>query len=381
MAPYFTEVFGNASSRNHEFGWTAESAVENARAQIAKAIGASDKEILFTSGATESDNLALFGVPQANADKGRHIITTAIEHKAILDPCAELEKRGFQVTYLAPDSYGQIAPEVVRAAIRPDTILVSVIFASNELGTINPIGEIGRICKEKGVLFHTDAVQAFGKLPIDVQKLGIDLMSLSAHKIYGPKGIGALYVRRKSPRVKLAPMIFGGGQERELRPGTLNVPGIVGFGKAAELALRLMPTEMPRLKALRDRLWAGLSAGLDEIRLNGHPTERLANNLNVSFDYVEGESLMIGMKEIAVSSGSACTSTDLEPSYVLMATGLSEDQAHSSIRFGLGRFTNEEEIDYAIDKIIKTVKKLRELSPVYQEARGIPQVESRGELL
>lgn len=366
MLPYFTDVFGNAASRNHEFGWTAEAAVEKARKQIAHLIGANEKELIFTSGATESNNLALIGVAEMYQEKGKHIITSPIEHKAILDTCHYLEKKGFQITYLPVDQYGQVSAESVRKAITPQTILVSVMAANNEIGTVNPIGEIGKVCKEKGVLFHTDAVQAIGKVKIDVEAMGIDLLSLTAHKIYGPKGVGALYVRRKAPRVRLAPLIHGGGHERGMRSGTLNVAGIVGFGKAAELAEKLMPEETARIKRLRDKLWAGIQENLDEVYLNGHPTERLPNNLNVSFAFVEGESLMMGMKELAVSSGSACTSASLEPSYVLKNIGVGEDLAHTSIRFGLGRFTTEEEVDFALEKVVSTVKKLRDLSPLYE---------------
>jgi cysteine desulfurase len=365
MLPYFTEVFGNAASRNHEFGWTAEAAVEHARQQVAKLIGATEKEIIFTSGATESDNLALTGVAEMYKEKGNHIITTPVEHKAILDTCHHLESKGFEITILPVDQFGRVNPEDVRKAITSRTILVSVMFANNEIGTINPIGEIGKICKEKGVLFHSDAVQAVGKVAIDVNAQGLDLVSLSAHKIYGPKGVGALYVRRKNPRVRLAPIMHGGGHERGMRSGTLNVPGIVGFGKAAELCMRNMVTEVARVKGLRDKMWDAIRAELDEVYLNGHPTERLPNNLNVSFAFVEGESLMMGMKELAVSSGSACTSASLEPSYVLKSIGVGEDLAHTSIRFGLGRFTTDEEIDFAIKKVVSTVKKLRDLSPLY----------------
>jgi cysteine desulfurase len=366
MLPYFTDVFGNAASRNHEFGWTAEAAVEKARAQIAKLIGASDKEIIFTSGATESDNLALLGVAEMYREKGRHIITSPIEHKAILDSCHHLETKGFTVTQVPVDKYGMVTADAVKAAIRPDTILVSIMAANNEIGTINPIAEIGKVCRDHGIFFHTDAVQALGKTPINVEKMNIDLLSMSAHKMYGPKGVGALYVRRKNPRVRLAPIIHGGGHERGMRSGTLNVTGIVGFGKAAELAMKNMEIEIPRIKMLCDRLWDGIRSQLDEVYLNGHPTERLANNLNISFAFVEGESLMMGMKELAVSSGSACTSASLEPSYVLKAIGVGEDLAHTSIRFGLGRFTTEAEIDYTIDKVVSTVKKLRDLSPLYE---------------
>jgi cysteine desulfurase len=366
MLPYFTDVFGNAASRNHEFGWTAEAAVEKARTQVAKLIGATDKEIIFTSGATESDNLALLGVAEMYKEKGRHIITSTIEHKAILDACHHLETKGFTITQLPVDKYGMVTADVVKAAIRPDTILVSIMAANNEIGTINPIAEIGKVCRDHGVFFHTDAVQALGKVEINVEKMNIDLLSISAHKIYGPKGIGALYVRRKNPRVRLSPIIHGGGHERGMRSGTLNVTGIVGFGKACELAQKNMASEVERIKRLRDKLWDGIRSQLDEVYLNGHPTERVANNLNVSFAFVEGESLMMGMKELAVSSGSACTSASLEPSYVLKAIGVGEDLAHTSIRFGLGRFTTEEEIDYTIDKVVTTVKKLRDLSPLYE---------------
>jgi cysteine desulfurase len=369
MLPYFTDVFGNAASRNHEFGWTAEAAAEKGRAQIAKLLGASEKELIFTSGATESDNLALLGVAEMYKDKGNHIITTPIEHKAILDTCHYLETKGFEITYLPVDKYGMVSADQIRQAITPKTILVSVMFANNEIGTVNPIAEIGKVCKEKGVLFHSDAVQAAGKIKIDVEAMGLDLVSITAHKIYGPKGIGALYVRRRNPRVRLAPMIHGGGHERGMRSGTLNVPGIVGFGKAAELSLKLMDSDNERIKRLRDKLWHGLSSQLDEIYLNGHPTERLPNNLNVSFAFVEGESMMMGMKELAVSSGSACTSASLEPSYVLKAIGVGEDLAHTSIRFGLGRFTTDEEIDFTIEKVVSTVRKLRDLSPLYEMAK------------
>jgi len=366
MLPYFTEVFGNAASRNHEFGWTAEAAVEKARRQIAQLIGASEKEIIFTSGATESNNLALVGAAEMLKEKGNHIITSPIEHKSVLDTCHFLEKKGFQITCLPVDRYGRVSPDSVREAITSKTILVSVMAANNEIGSINPIQEIGKVCKEKGVLFHTDAVQAAGKVQLQVEEMGVDLLSLTAHKIYGPKGVAILYVRRKNPRVRLAPLIHGGGHERGMRSGTLNVPGIVGFGKAAELALQKMPEETVRIRALRDQLWAGIQNELDEVYLNGHPTERLPNNLNVSFAFVEGESLMMGMKELAVSSGSACTSASLEPSYVLKNIGVGEDLAHTSIRFGLGRFSTQEEIAFATGKVVETVKKLRELSPLYE---------------
>ena len=366
MLPYFTQVFGNAASRNHEYGWTAEAAVEKARGQIASLIGATDKEIIFTSGATESNNLAITGVAEMYKDKGKHIITSAIEHKAVLDTCLALEQKGYEISYVPVDSTGRVDLVELRKLIRPDTILVSIMFANNEIGTINPVAEIGKLCKEKGVLFHTDAVQAAGKAEIDVQAQGIDLLSLTAHKIYGPKGVGVLYVRRKGPRVRLSPIVHGGGHERGMRSGTLNVPGIVGFGKAAELAKKYLREETARVQGLRDRLWAGIQEQLDEVYLNGHPEHRLPNNLNVSFAFVEGESLMMGMKELAVSSGSACTSASLEPSYVLKSIGVGEDLAHTSIRFGLGRFTTEEEIDFALKKVVATVRKLRDLSPLYE---------------
>lgn len=366
MIPYFTETFGNAASRNHEFGWTAEAAVEKARAQVAALIGATDKEIIFTSGATESNNLAITGVAEMYKDKGNHIITSPIEHKAVLDTCKYLESKGYEITVLPVDQYGRVNPEDVKNAITPKTILVSIMFANNEIGTVQPMAEIGKICKAAGVLLHSDAVQAVGKIPVDVNAQGIDLLSMTAHKFYGPKGVGALYVRRKNPRVRLSPQIHGGGHERGMRSGTLNVPGIVGFGKAAEIARQKLPEESARLKMLRDRMWNALQAQLDEVFLNGHPTERLPNNLNVSFAYVEGESMIMGMKELAVSSGSACTSASLEPSYVLKAIGVGEDLAHTSIRFSVGRFTTEEEVDVATAKVVEAVKKLRELSPLYE---------------
>ena len=370
MLPHFREEFGNSASRNHRYGWAAEEAVENARKQIAKLIGASSKEIIFNSGATEGDNEAILGVARMYKDKGKHIITSPIEHKAVVDPCKYLESQGYEVTWLDRDPTGRASAEQVREAIRPDTILVSLMFANNEIGTINPIAEIGAVCKEKSVLFHTDATQAFGKVPIDVQAMGIDLLSLSAHKIYGPKGVGALYVRRKRPRVRLAPIVHGGGHERGMRSGTLNVPGIVGLGKAAELAQEEMATESVRIAGLRDRLWAGLSEHLTEISLNGHPQHRLPNTLNVSFLYVEGESLMMGCSDVAVSSGSACTSASLEPSYVLKGLGLGDDLAHSSLRFSLGRFTTEDEIDQTIKSVVAAVNHLRNMSPLYEMAQA-----------
>lgn len=370
MLPYFCEKFGNAASRNHSFGWAAEEAVEEARGQISQLIHADAKEIVFTSGATESDNLALKGVVQMYHEKGDHLITSMTEHRAVLDTAKALEtKRGVKVTYLPVDKYGMVNPDDVRKAITDKTILISIMFANNEIGTINPIKEIGKIAKEKGILFHCDATQGVGKVPIDVQALGIDLMSFSAHKIYGPKGVGALYVRKKAPRVRLAAQMDGGGHERGMRSGTLAVPLIVGFGKACELCGLEMAEEGKRLAALRDRLQQAITSQLEAVYLNGHPTERLPHNLNLSFAYVEGESLLMGMKEIALSSGSACTSATLEPSYVLRALGVGSDLAHSSIRFGLGRFNTQEEVDYAAKRMIETVKRLREMSPLYEMAK------------
>jgi cysteine desulfurase len=369
MLPYFTEKFGNAASRNHPFGWAGEEAVENARAQVAALIGATPKEIIFTSGATESDNLMIKGVAEMYREKGNHIITQAIEHKAVLDTCKRLEKDGFEVTYLPVGKDGRVNPEDVRKAITPKTILITIMYANNEIGIINPIQEIGKIAKEHGIFFASDGVQAVGKIPVDVQKDNIDLLAISAHKIYGPKGVGALYVRRRNPRVQLAAIIDGGGHERGMRSGTLNVPGIVGLGAACEIAQKEMAEESVRLRKLRDRLKAGLEAKLDEVFINGSLEHRLPNNLNMSFAYVEGESLLMGINDIAVSSGSACTSATLEPSYVLKALGVGEDLAHTSIRFGLGRFNTEEEVDYVTDKMVTVVTKLRELSPLYEMAK------------
>jgi cysteine desulfurase len=369
MLPYFTDKFGNAASRNHSFGWSAEEAVENARQQVASLINATAKEIIFTSGATESDNLMIKGVAEMYREKGNHIITQAIEHKAVLDTCKNLEKHGFEVTYLPVQRDGRVNPEDVRKAIRPTTILISIMYANNEIGVINPIAEIGKIAKEHGVIFAVDGVQAVGKVPVDVQKDNIDLLAISAHKIYGPKGVGALYVRRRNPRVQLSAIIDGGGHERGMRSGTLNVPGIVGLGKACEVCQQEMPKEAERLRGLRERLRAGLEAKLDEVFINGSIEHRLPNNLNMSFAYVEGESLLMGINDVAVSSGSACTSATLEPSYVLKALGVGEDLAHTSIRFGLGRFTTQEEVDYVVDKMVQVVTKLRELSPLYEMAK------------
>jgi cysteine desulfurase len=369
MLPYLREKFGNAASRNHRFGWEAEAAVEKARAQVAAVLNAGPKEIVWTSGATESNNIAVKGAARMYRDKGRHIITQATEHKAVLDPCKYLEQEGFRVTYLPVSKTGRIDLDQLRDAMADDTILVSIMYANNEIGTIQPIAEIGKICKERGVLFHTDATQAFGKTPLDVEAMGIDLLSCSAHKIYGPKGVGALYVRRKNPRVRCEPVLHGGGHERGMRSGTLNTPGIVGLGAAAEIAHAEMADEGPRMAGLRDRLWNGLAEKLDEIYRNGDPEHCLPGTLNVSFAYVEGESLMMGFDNIAVSSGSACTSASLEPSYVLRALGVGEELAHSSIRFSLGRFTTAAEIEQAIDQVTSTVSRLREMSPLYEMAK------------
>jgi len=369
MMPFFTERFGNAASRNHSFGWEAEEAVKKARGQVAALIKASDREIIWTSGATESNNIALKGAAAMLKEKGRHIITQATEHKAVLDPCKYLEQQGFRVTYLPVDSCGVIDLDQLGQAMTAETVLVSIMYANNEIGTIQPLAEIGGLCKGRGVIFHTDATQAFGKLPIDVEAMGIDLLSCSGHKIYGPKGVGALYVRRKGPRVRCEPILHGGGHERGMRSGTLNVPGIVGLGQAAEIAQAEMEAESRRMASYRRRLWERFSSELDKVNLNGHPRQSLPNLLNVSFAYVEGEALMMGFKDIAVSSGSACTSASLEPSYVLKALGVGEDLAHSSIRFSFGRFTTEEEIDYAADRVVASVRKLREMSPLYEMAR------------
>jgi cysteine desulfurase len=366
MLPYFTGKFGNAASRNHSFGWEAEQAVENAREQIAKLIGASAKEIIFTSGATESDNLAIKGIAEMYKERGNHIITQVTEHKAVLDTCKRLEKYGYRVTYLPVKADGLIDMEDLRRAIDDKTILVSIMAANNEIGVIQPVAEIGKLCHEKGVIFHSDAVQALGKIPLDVNAMNIDVASLTAHKLYGPKGVGALYVRRRNPRVQISAQIDGGGHERGMRSGTLNVPGIVGFGKACEIAGEEMAVEAARLTAMRDDLRKKLESELDYVEVNGSWEHRLPGNLNMSFVYVEGESLLMGINDVAVSSGSACTSATLEPSYVLKALGLGDDVAHSSIRFGLGRFNTQAEVDYVADKVIGIVKKLRELSPLYE---------------
>ncbi len=367
MMPYLRENFGNAASRTHSFGWVAEAAVEKGREQIARLINASSPdEIIFTSGATESDNLALKGIAWTYKAKGNHIITQKTEHKAVLDSCKYLQKEGFEVTYLDVDKYGVVDPEAVRAAITDKTILISIMYANSEIGTVQPIPEIGEVAKSKGVLFHCDAVQAAGKIPIDLQKTAVDLVSLSGHKIYGPKGVGALYIRKKKPFIKMTPLIHGGGHEKGKRSGTLNVAGIVGFGAACEFAQQELGDEMKRLTALRHRLRQGLESKLDYTHLNGHPEQRIPGNLNISFEFVEGESLLMGLKDVAVSSGSACTSASLEPSYVLTAIGVGPELAHTSIRFCVGRFNTEEEVDFVADAVVKHVNRLRELSPLYE---------------
>ena len=369
MLPYFMEKFGNAASRNHSFGWAAEEGVETARERIAKLVGATTKEIIFTSGATESDNLAIKGVAEMYREKGNHIITAVTEHKAVLDTCKRLEKYGYRVTYLPVQKDGLIDLEDLKRAIDDKTILVTIMFANNEIGVLQPVAEIGKICREKGVIFHTDATQAVGKVPVDVNKQNIDVMSISGHKMYGPKGVGALYVRRKNPRVQISAVIDGGGHERGMRSGTLNVPGIVGLGKACAIAQEEMAQESCRMAGLRNRLRDRITGKLDEVYINGSMDHRLPGNLNISFAYVEGESLLMGINDIAVSSGSACTSATLEPSYVLKALGTGDDLAHSSIRFGIGRFNTEAEVDYVADRVIETVERLRELSPLYEMAK------------
>ena len=365
MKPYFLEIYGNAASKSHPFGWAAEEAVDYARGQVASLIGASEKEIIFTSGATESNNLAIKGVFEMYASKGNHFITLSTEHKAVLDACKHLEKLGAEVTYLSVGYDGMIDPAVIEAAIKPNTILVTVMYGNNELGVVQKITEIGAICKKHGVLFHSDATQAVGKIPVDVLADHIDLMSFTAHKMYGPKGVGALYVRRKNPRVKVTAQMDGGGHERGMRSGTLNVTGIVGFGKACEIAKTDMAEESTRLSGMRDRLERELLT-LEESYLNGNKEYRLPHTTNISFKYVEGEGLMMGVKDVAVSSGSACTSASLEPSYVLKSLGLDDELAHSSLRFGLGRFTTEAEIDYTINLVKEAVTKLREMSPLWE---------------
>jgi cysteine desulfurase len=369
MLPYFTERYGNAASRNHEFGWKAEEAVENARADIARLIHATPREIVFTSGATESINLALKGAAEIHREKGNHIITQATEHKAVLDACKRLEKYGYEVTYLPVEKDGRINLDDLRSAITPKTILISIMYANNEIGTVQPIAEIGKIAKQSGVLFHVDAAQAAGKIPVDVHADGIDLLSITAHKIYGPKGVGALYVRRKNPRVQISALIDGGGHERGLRSGTLNVPGIVGFGKACEICGAEMAAESERLRQLRDRLKDAIASRLEDTHVNGSLVHRLPQNINISFANVESDALLVGLSDVAISNGSACTSATIEPSHVLKALGVSDDLAHSSIRFGLGRFNTEEEVDYAASRVVDTVNRLRELSPSYERAK------------
>jgi cysteine desulfurase len=379
MTPYFSKAFGNPASREHVFGWEAEAAVDAAREQVARAMNATSKEIVFTSGATESDNLAILGVARHYGEAGSHVVTASTEHSAVLDSCRELERQGFTVTYLKPERSGEVLPERVRDALTDKTILVSIMLANNEIGTIQRIAEIGALCRERGVLFHTDAVQGFAKIPFDVEAMHVDLASVTAHKIYGPKGVGALYVRGRHPRVRLKPILFGGGHEQGMRSGTLNVPGIVGLAKAAELAVAEMAEESRRLRRLRARLHDRIVPRLDDVTLNGAPLpeiepdgslpagvqeRRLPGNLNLSFAGVEGEALLVSMKDVAVSSGSACTSASLEPSHVLMGIGVPADLAHASIRFGLGRWTTEEEVDYAAETAVKAVERLREKSPL-----------------
>ena len=366
MMPYLTGIFGNAASRNHSFGWEAEQAVEKAREQIAKLIGATAKEIIFTSGATESNNLAIKGIAEMYRERGNHIITEVTEHKAVLDTCKKLEKQGFRVTYLPVKGDGLVDLDELERAMDDQTILVSIMYANNEIGVVQPVKEIGELCHKKGVIFHTDAVQAVGKIPVNVQADNIDVLSLSGHKVYGPKGVGALYVRRRNPRVQISEQQNGGGHERGMRSGTLNVPGIVGLGAACEIAGNEMEAEAARERELRDYMRHKLESALDYTQVNGNMDHHLPGNLNMSFVYVEGESLLMGINDIAVSSGSACTSATLEPSYVLKSLGLGDDVAHSSIRFGLGRFNTKEEVDYVADKLIDVVTKLRELSPLYE---------------
>ncbi len=369
MMPYFTEEFGNAASRSHPFGWHAEEAVEKARAQIASLLGANPKEIVFTSGATESINLGVKGVADMYGEKGRHVITSLTEHKAVLDTCKHLEKLGWEITYLEPEKTGRITLDSVAKALRPDTVLVAIMWANNEVGTVNPIREIGELCHAKGVLFLTDATQAVGKIPVDVEADHVDLLCFSGHKIYGPKGVGALYVRRKNPRVRLTAQMDGGGHERGMRSGTLNVPGIVGLGRACEIAQQEWRKDAEHTSRLRDDFERRVFAEIGHVKLNGDPDHRLPNNSNLSFAFVEGESLMMGIKDLAVSSGSACTSASLEPSHVLRAMGVGEDMAHSSIRFGFGRYTTKEQVDFAIEQLATAVRRLRELSPLYEMAQ------------
>jgi cysteine desulfurase len=369
MLPWFTEQFGNAASRSHDWGWQAERAVDDSRKSLASAIGAKGREIVFTSGATESNNLAILGVARMYAPKGKHLITCVTEHKAVLDPMQALEKEGWDVTWLTVDSTGNINLDELKASLREDTTLVSIMHGNNEVGTLHPVKEIGAICRQAGALFHCDATQTLGKEEIDVEAMNIDLLSASGHKVYGPKGVGLLYVRRRNPRVRLAPIFHGGGHERGFRSGTLNVPGIVGFAKAVEICLEGCQEEQGRIRQLRNRLENKLTTTLESAEVNGHPENRLACCLNISFGYVEGESLIMGMPGIAVSSGSACTSASLEPSYVLRAMGVGDDLAHSSIRFGIGRWTTEEEIDYVAETVIHAVNRLRDMSPLWEMAQ------------
>lgn len=371
MRPYFEEEFGNPSSKTHPYGWHAEEAVNKARTQVARLFHADPKEIVFTSGATESDNLAILGALRGHADKGDHLVTAATEHPAVLDVARHAAAQGARVTVLPVDGRGRVDPDAVRDACTDRTVLVSIMAANNEVGTLAPLEAIGRLCKERGILFHTDAAQAAGKIPIDVQALAIDLLSISAHKIYGPKGVGALYVRRRDPRVHLEPMVFGGGQERGLRPGTLNVPGIVGLGAALDIARAVLDEEAERTRRLRDRLQKGIQERVDGVRFNGDPEHRLPNNLNLSFEAVEGEALLLSLEGIAVSSGSACTSEKREPSHVLKAMGVSDTMAQTSIRFGLGRGTTEAEIDEVIGRVAEAVARLREISPLSHAGRGM----------
>lgn len=366
MVPYFTEHFGNAHSRSHHFGWAAENAVDAAREQVAALIGCKAAEIIFTSGGTESCNLAVRGVARMYEERGKHIVTSSVEHRAVLDPIRALERQGFEATYLPVDTTGLLSPDDLKASLRDDTILVSMIFANNEIGTIQDIEALGAICKERDIIFHVDACIGLDTETIDVDAMGIDILSMSSHKIYGPNGVGAMYVRRRRPRVRLTPMQLGGGQERGMRHGTLNVPGIVGMGKAAEIALQTREAEKQRIAALRDRFEGALRDGLEEVYVNGHPTRRLPGALNISFNYIEGESLMMGMAGVCVSSGSACTSATLEPSHVMRALGVGEDLVHTSIRFSLGRFTTEDEVDYAAEECLRAARKLREMSPLWE---------------
>ena len=369
MLPYLTDRYGNAASKSHSFGYEAEAAVDRAREQVAAVIGAAAKDIIWTSGATESDNLAIKGVAEMYAEKGNHVVTCKTEHKAVIDTCRYLETRGCEVTWLDPDKYGRVTPQQVAEAIGERTILVTLMAANNEIGTLHPIAGIGKVARAAGVFFHTDATQAVGKIPINVDEMCVDLLSMSGHKIYGPKGVGALYVRRRGPRVRLACQMHGGGHEHGMRSGTLNVPGIVGFGAACELAGREMPAESRRIAALRDRLERGITAGLDHVTLNGHPTERLPNTSNLSFAYVEGEGLMLRANDVAVSTGSACSSASLEPSHVLKAMGVPDELAHGSIRFSLGRRTTAEQVDYAVRRVIEAASYLRQMSPLYEMAQ------------